>query len=367
MKTFSLLATLLVIFSNATNCASALAQTVEPSVAIRTTARSAALVAFTKNGQQFRDSSSGATINGAAGSLISHADSSYTLHHGTILVKTNDAPLVIATAQAGCRIPKHCTASVAYISRTVYQVEVLKGAESVRVNTKDNGALNVVEHQLLTVKDGTTKVCAAATAEINTNKGFFQRANLPSRLFAQPGTVFTFNKDSGLKVVRGRLLICANGDLSVRAGETAFAAEPGERLAVENFNGRTRVQALDVSDCLSIKTAERLVKLDCGRELFIADGACATADALPYDGIGRRIVAASHTATGGSMVTSEFSMLGMFKNHPAAKALRADHDGESRKILEGLIQTCAAVEYVTSSHGKYIYATTDRTTQISAL
>jgi hypothetical protein len=314
-------------------------------VAIRITAKNQALAVFIKGGECLKDSSLGATITGAAGTVISHADDYYTLHHGQVIVATNSKPICIATAQGGCRVPAHSRAAVGYSSGSTFQVNLLKGKEAIEVRTK----AGTKQQEVWAMQRSCPPQASSLTI---TGHG------TPSRIFAQRGSVITFNQDSGVKLIKGRLLICATSALNAGTDVASCKVNANEFIAMEKLNGPTRIHAINQGDCLQIATGDGVANLDCGRELLIANGTQDNSCMLPSDGIGRRILRYGQTASGNRIAVSEYSMLGLVKYHPAARALRADNDNESRKILAELVKTCAAVEYVTHAHGNYVYAET---------
>jgi hypothetical protein len=336
-------------------------------VAIRITAKNQALAVFNKGGECLRDSSVGATITGAQGTVISHATDYYTLHHGQIIVATSSQPICIATTKGGCRVPAHSRAALAYSAGSKFQVNLLNGKQAIAVRVREGAMVGVGDveqvwamHPRWAMQRSCPPQASSPTITQRGSAMFGARnAGSPSRIFAQRGSVLTFSQDSRVKLLNGRLLICPTSTLEGGTDVASFKVRPNEFVAMEKLNGRTRIHAINQADCLQITTVDGLARLDCGRELLIANGAHAGFQVLASDGIGRRILRQGQTVSGNTIAVSEYSMLGMMKYHPAARALRADNGNESRRILAELVKTCAAVEYVTHSHGNYVYAETD--------
>jgi hypothetical protein len=287
-------------------------------VAVRATASTQAMMLFTRNDQCLNDAGRGATISGAAGTVLSRNAERYTMHFGEILVTTDSKSVDVATAKGGCTVPAHCRAIVRYRPGSFFETEMV--SSEVRKNEK---------------------------------KTF----GAPNRMYAQPGSVFTFNANDGVKLIKGRLIVCASSAINVGTERASVNIQNTEYVAIENLKGGTRIQAMNDWDGIAVTTSFGETKLDCGRELFIANATNATCKLLPCDGVGRRVVRCTQSAGGDTLMVSEYSMLGTLKYHAAARALRADGDEESKRIVEDLVKTCAAVECVTQSHGKYVYGT----------
>ncbi len=327
-------------------------------VAVRTTPDSQVLALFTDRKECLKDSSLNATISGSAGTVVSHREDHYTLHSGDIFITTSSKPIFVATAQAGCKLPANCTAIVRYRPGSTFQTQVVKSETAVAIKLKDGAVVTLNEREQLAVTVDDSITVAKVSAFDSSNSETLSQATdeEPARIFAQSGSVFSFNKEAGVKLLSGRLMICAESPLHVRTDNASFTVDEDEYVSVEKFNTRTRVHALNQKDCLTVSTPVGTAKLDCGRELLITETANVATDSLPYDGVGRRVLHRVSSASGCTIIVSEYSMLGLLKYNPAARAMRADSDAHSKVILAELIKDCAAVEYITASHGAYSYA-----------
>lgn len=137
-------------------------------------------------------------------------------------------------------------------------------------------------------------------------------------LYAQPGTVITFNKERGLNVVRGRVIVRASEPLKVKAGGTELTADENRIIAVENFKDKTRIYAM--SDSVVVKTEKGEKSIDCGRELLVFNNGEA------------------------HCVIAKFPMFAFLKQHPCARLMRTDDSAKAKEMMEELIKTCAAFE-----------------------
>jgi hypothetical protein len=145
------------------------------------------------------------------------------------------------------------------------------------------------------------------------------------RIYAQPGTILSFNKSTGLRVIRGRAIVRASEPLKVRTAVAEFTADENKIIAVETFKTRTRIHALN--DSVLISTAKGEKKVDCGRQLLIST------EAAPQYSITR------------------FSMFALLKHHPCARMLRSETDLQAHEMMDELLKTCAALECLRQSAG----------------
>lgn len=323
-------------------------------VVVRTDENTQSLAVFTKKAKL---RNAGTKIVCSAGTVVSRCADHYTLHYGEAFVSTDVNRVSIATAQAGCKLPPHCTAVIRYRPGAVFQAQVVKSNEPAAIKLKNGDFLSLSGgHQItLQVAEGTIAREPAPAA----SERMFDSADAPTRVFAQRGSVLSFSQRSGVKLIGGRLIVCASAPLTVRDRNASINLNADEFVSLESFNGRTRIHALNQVDGMTVKSSDGECKLDCSRELLIAEGD--RYELLPCDGIGRRVKQHRKTATGKTIAISEYSMLGLLMNHPAAHALRADNDADSQRILYQLTKTCAAVEYITRDHGSYDHGATKLT------
>ena len=179
-----------------------------------------------------------------------------------------------------------------------------------------------------------------------------KRSKGESQIFAGPRTKLMESGSTGVRLIDGELFVSATTPIEVNTEHADVIAQKGALVAVRQFQGNTYVRACSPLGTVRVKVGSKLVELNPGEEMMVADHKPDASEVHLEDGLGRR---RSHTVVHGTkhLTISDFAIITMISRSDSLAELIKSKDADDRHLVARLLKTAASIDVALRHRGAY--------------
>jgi hypothetical protein len=182
---------------------------------------------------------------------------------------------------------------------------------------------------------------------------FAGKGSEPTRIIAQENAQFRVLDDGSIELFSGSAFISNANPTTVKTALGTVQAGKGGMALVTALEEGVRVKACTGPNSIAMVSGDKRVPLNPGNEVFVTDRKPSKAEALPEDGIGRRMLTAYALNEKLTMVLGDFSITSMINNEKYLSVLKSPVIGSDKQIAERLVRIAAIVHHITGGKGRY--------------
>ena len=124
---------------------------------------------------------------------------------------------------------------------------------------------------------------------------------------------------------------------------------PGGLALVSALEEGVRVKACTGPNSIAMVSGDKRIALNPGNEVFVTDRKPSKEEAMPEDGIARRLLTAYAINDQLTMVLGDFSITSMINNEKYLSVLKSPVIGFDKQIAERLVRIAAIIHHMTIS------------------
>lgn len=315
-----------------------------------------------------------AVIVGDAGTIVRTEPELLTLHHGTATFQTKSKALLVKTSNALIKLSPNSQAKIMESDSGLnIWVEACPKNESVRVRLLneqktlcelkagqgissasdefqevDLAPRSIFERHL---SEGADKL--SDSKEVPNSSSRASSASTPMRISAAKDSVFCVGNFANLSLIQGELFISSPSQTKLNVEKTQVEIPSLSSVLVSKNSAGLRIYDCHGTKNIKVQSSECVVLMNAGEEVSLLGTKVFRSQVAPHDGVGRRSFNLHTMASGNHIITDEFSIISLLKNHPVLKHLRRTYLDCDLKDRDRILITAAAIEIVKNGSEPY--------------
>ncbi|MBI4533891.1 MAG: hypothetical protein HY711_08070 [Candidatus Melainabacteria bacterium] len=201
---------------------------------------------------------------------------------------------------------------------------------------------------------------------VRTPRRLVPQCGEPLRFLAADGTDLMLSGSREVSLLKGSLYLNTPAQMTIKTPLATVFADKSSLVSAEYKQGRLRVQACSGPDDVCVVCGQYKIPLKPGAEVLLADHYPTQQEVYGTDGIGRRCFNAFALGNSVFIVKADFSIASMLLNVHHLKSLRRPWSTDDKHLLESLLKTAAAIEYVTRGRGGYFVLPKEKSPEVAA-
>jgi hypothetical protein len=174
---------------------------------------------------------------------------------------------------------------------------------------------------------------------------------LKAQVYARPMSKLIHSSGT-LRVSQGEVFVDAFAPVQLSTESAFIHAGKGALASVKCIQGNTYIKSCSPRGTVFVEVAGKSIELNPGEELLVTDHKPDASEVRPADGLGRRHC--QTTALAGRYITlSDFSIITLLSNTDSMTDLVHSRDSQSRRLVDRMLKTAAAVDLVMKYKGSY--------------